>query len=662
MSSAALILRPDGNAVCAGVIFGAEYIDDILGNARCCIGIICPSTPIELYIREGGCVNDLFVQTLQSGLAAGIGASCMSIAAGNMFVLNSAIGMCCLGIDRACLVQFCQGFLENSIFVSTARGVSHTSTLSGGSGQSIPHDCYTCEGAWLWQRYGCFVDNATMQVRCVRPLLLPGVPITSRREVQALLLPAAVPTKLPENGGWLCGTALPICSGVVWMEQELALAVDSIDVSQHSGVPGDFLEAMRPALSLKAECVFFQNTRDLRQISIKAINSSYSSALACAMRLSDLIRCDSSSEAELPRIPETQSSQTCQLLCSLMCRYSQRCRPGQRIWDIPDFKLLNSNVHSDFKNASMLWPLGCRALAGALTAVLVGARGRCDAKYPFLERIQNCSWDPNDLCLISSYEATNFAPINLGATHVSSVVAALLQFCGHSIANWHPQKNIDFNEGLLLLQIMCGSHQPEFVMSAGALQRLLEFTIMLLGSHSNWPTLGGNRYWYKKMTQQFGPNDENHVKYKQYENLLECGIGICCNAIEVIHVRFGSLTCRISESQEFQLLNISLASRLLDEIISSPIKGNATLAPFAQELNSILKSIKHEESVYPFFRACSHVLTLIAASSNAMRGNYVRSCLMSGFVRMFLNVIDEVAPSFQGEVHVYLCTNVRKCI
>jgi hypothetical protein len=88
---------------------------------------------------------------------------------------------------------------------------------------------------------------------------------------------------------------------------------------------------------------------------------------------------------------------------------------------------------------------------------------------------------------------------------------------------------------------------------------------------------------------------------------------------------------------------------LLDEIISSPIKGNALLAPFAQELSSILRSAQNDTSVAPLFEAFSHAFALIAASSNASRGSFTRSCAVSGFVRMFLNSIDEMmAPSLQG--------------
>jgi hypothetical protein len=649
MTSAALLLRPDGNAVCAGVIYGAEYAGSAFGHhARCCIGIICPSSSIELFIREGGSMQELFVQTLQPELAAGIAAGCMRVAAAKMFVVNSAIGICCLGIERTCLQQFCEGVLENSVFVSTARGLSHTSTLCGGSGLSIPHDCYTCEGAWLWQRYGCFVDNSTMQVRCVRPLLLPGVPITSRGEVQALLLPAAMPAKILDNGGWACGTALPCLPAVVWMEQELAMTVDSIDVSRHNGVPGDFFEAITPALSLKADCVFFKNVEHVQQSPVKAIRSSRSAALACAMRLSDLILNDASSENEPPGAPQPQSSDTCEQLCSLMLRCSQRSRTGQRLWDMPDCASLNSKC-SDIQNASTLWPVGCRALAGAIIAVLVAARGSSGAKYPLAQSMQHCSWGQVDLCLVSSYEAANFAPINLGGAHISSVISALLQFCGHAISNWRPQPSVDFNEGLLLLQMMCGGYPPESVMCTGMLHRLLEFALMLLGIHAIGPTLGGDGNRYRQKQQQTSQNDEFQEKFKQFESALECSIGICCNAIEVLHVRFGSLTCRISASHGSQLLNISLASRLLDEIISSPIKGNALLAPFAQELSSILRSAQNDTSVAPLFEAFSHAFALIAASSNASRGSFTRSCAVSGFVRMFLNSIDEMmAPSLQG--------------
>jgi hypothetical protein len=180
------------------------------------------------------------------------------------------------------------------------------------------------------------------------------------------------------------------------------------------------------------------------------------------------------------------------------------------------------------------------------------------------------------------------------------------------------------------------------------LHRLLEFTLMLLGSHEIGPTLGGDRNRCRHEQQQTATNDEFQEKFKQFESALECGIGICCNAIEVIHVRFGSLMCRISASQPFQLLSLSLASRLLDEIISSPIRGNAPLAPFAEELSSILRSAQNDPSVVHFFEACSHAFTLIAASSNASRGSFMRSCSVSGFVRMFLNSIDEIAPSLQG--------------
>jgi hypothetical protein len=293
--------------------------------------------------------------------------------------------------------------------------------------------------------------------------------------------------------------------------------------------------------------------------------------------------------------------------------------------------------------------------------------------------MQHCSWGQVDLCLVSSYEAANFAPINLGGAHISSVISALLQFCGHAISNWRPQQSVDFNEGLLLLQMMCGGYPPESVMCTGTLHRLLEFTLMLLGSHAIGPTLGGDGNRYRQKQLLTAQNDEFQEKFKQFESALECSIGICCNAIEVLHVRFGSLTCRVSASHASQLLNLSLASRLLDDIISSPIKGNALLAPFAQELSSILGSAQNDKSVAPLFEAFSHAFALIAASSNASRvaplfeafshafaliaassnasrSSFTRSCAVSGFVRMFLNSLDEMAPCLQG--NDCLCVSV----
>jgi hypothetical protein len=603
-------------------------------------------------------MHDLFIQTLQPELAVGIAAGCMRVAAGKMFVVNRAIGLCCLGIHRASLQQFCEGMFKNSVYVSTTRGLSHTSIFSGGTDPSIAHDCYTCEGAWLWQRFGCFVDNLTMHVRCVRPLLLPGLPLTSRREIQALLLPAAVPSMLPGNMGWMCGTALPICAGVTWMEQELAVTVDSVIASQHDGVPRDFLQRIMPALLLKTDCIFSATSYDRMQTVAAIKASSHSAALACAMRLSDLVYDVASSSIELPRASKPQISDTCQLLCSLLHRCCQRSRP--QLWDTPDFATLNSNSHADIINASVLWPVGCRAVAGAIVSILVKERSSSNGKYPQVQQIDLCSWSPADLCVISSYEASNFAPISLGSADISSVISDLLQFCGHCISKWQPQPIVDFNEGLLLLQVVCGGCQPDFVMSAATLQRLLEFTIALLGSHKDEVALGGVRH-PRQLKQQAANNDEFQVKFKQTASALECAIGICCNAIEVLHVRFSALACRISASQEFQLLNLAHASLLLDEIMSSPIKANAPLVSFAQELHLILDNVSHKHILFPFFRSCSHAFTLIAACANASRGNFVRSCLATCFFRLFENAVDEAAPAMQGDVRAW-CVCIIVCI
>ncbi len=663
MTSAALILRPDGNALCAGVIFGAEYPSRFSGQSLtydalvCSIGIICPSSSIELFIRDGGCLQDLFVQTLHAELAVGIAASCLRLAASNMFVVNSAIGLCCLGIVRADLQLFCEGTLQNSIYVSTARGLTHTSTFSGGSNLSIPHDLYTCEGSWLWQRFGCFVDNDTMRVRCVRPLLLPGVLLSSRREVQALLLPAAVPTMLPENGGWACGTSLPISPAIAWMEQELAMTIDSMNASRHEQVPCDFLQAIMPALAMKPDCIFPSMAKQTHTASVETINSSYSAALACAMRLSDLIQNVASSDIELPCVPKPQSFDTCLLLSSLLVRCCQRCRLGNRLWDTPDFESFHSNIRHNTTNASVLWPVGCRAASGAMLAVLVTSRSCSDARYPPI-KLQHCSWGPVDLCVVSSYEATKFAPIPLGSAQISMFIAALLQFCGHLIGKWQPQPDVAFNEGLLLLQFVCGSCQPDVVVCAGTLQLLLEFTLMLLGRNAAGPTLGGGGHRGDQKKQQTESDDENQEKFKQFEGVLECGIGICCNAIEVIHVRFSPLACRISASQEFQRRNVSHACRLLDDILSSPIKANSPLVSFAQEFHSVLNSAQLEHSVFPFFGACSHAFILVAASANASRSNFSRSCLLTGFLRFFVNAVDESATFLQGNI----CVCVFDCV
>ena len=670
MSSAALILQPDGNAVCACVIFGVEY-GASCSQAQCGIGIICPSSCIELFIRNGGCMHDLFVQTLQPELAVGIAAGCMRVAAGKMLAVNSAVGLCCLGIQRLSLHQFCTGALDNTIYLSTARGQTHTSLLSGGSGATIAHDCHSCEGAWLWQRFGCFVDNSTMRVRCVRPLLLPGVPLISRREIQALLLPAAVPALLPDMGGWACGTALPISLAVAWMEQELAMTVDSTNASHLEHVPRNFLEAMTPALAMKPDCVFPCSTRgQTPQTGPEPSSSSHSAALACAMRLSNFIHleCATSSTSEALQAPQPQSSGTTrQLLCSLLLRCCQRCRTGQQIWGTPDFRSLNSTAHADIMNALVFWPLGCRAAAGALVAVLVSARCSSDPKYPPMQQAEQCSHGQADLCVISSYEAANPAPISLGSADISAVVAALIQFCGHSVSEWRPQASVAFNEGLLLLQIMCGGCQPAFVMCAGTLQRLLELTLMLLGSHADGPTLGGMRrhrglqqQQQQQQQQHAAFDDEKHAERFQSEQHpdLECGIGICCNAIEIVHIRSGPLACRINACQHSKLLYLSLASRLLEDLVSSPLKANAPLVSFAQDLLSIIKRGQHDDNVSPFLAACSHAFALLAASANASRGNFVRSCLVASFFRTFLNCIDEAALRLEGGIKctVLCCT------
>jgi hypothetical protein len=261
------------------------------------------------------------------------------------------------------------------------------------------------------------------------------------------------------------------------------------------------------------------------------------------------------------------------------------------------------------------------------------------------------------LCVISSYEAFNIAPISLGSTDVSRVISDLLQLCGHCISNWQPQPSADFNEGLMLLQFVCGGCQPDCVMSAGTLQRLLEFTIALLGGYRDAAVLGGARHARLQAQQQAANTDEIQVKFKQSESALECSIGICCNAIEVLHDRFGALACRISAPQKFQLLNLAHACHLLDEIISSPMKANVPLVSFAQELRHILANVSYTHSMFPFFRSCSHAFTLLAACTNASRGNFVRSCLATGFFRLFVNAVDDVAPSMQGDGRVW-----RVCI
>jgi len=137
-------------------------------------------------------------------------------------------------------------------------------------------------------------------------------------------------------------------------------------------------------------------------------------------------------------------------------------------------------------------------------------------------------------------------------------------------------------------------------MSAGTLQRLLEFTIALLGGYRDAAVLGGARHARLQAQQQAANTDEIQVKFKQSESALECGIGICCNAIEVLHDRFGALACRISAPQEFQLLNLAHACHLLDEIMSSPIKANVPLVSFAQELRHILANVSYT-ACSPFF-------------------------------------------------------------
>jgi hypothetical protein len=669
MSSAALILKPDGNALCAGVIFGVEYEGSGISSQRYSgIGIVCPSSCIELFLRNGGSMRDLFVQTLQPELAVGIAAGCMRVAAGTMFAVNSTVGLCCLGIDRSSLQHFCTSTLDNTIFVSTTRGQTHTSTLSGGSGAAIAHDCYTCEGAWLWQRFGCFVDNVTMRVRCVRPLLLSGVPLTSRREVQALLLPAAVPTLLPDIGGWACGTALPICLAVAYMEHELAMAVDCIHASQREHVPGDFLEAMSPALAMKPDCVFLAaTTEQSQQTGLKASNSSHSAALACAMRLSSIIQHAASSASEAPHTPPPPSSNTCQLLCSLMLRCCLRCRSGQRMWDTPDAASLNSAAHADLMNAACSWRLGCRAAAGAVISVLVRARSSSDAKFPPLQHTsQQCKWHQGDVCVISSYEAANPSPLSLGSADISAVVASLLQLCSQSIGEWQPQSEVEFNECLLLLQMMCGGCQPVLVTCAATLQQLLQLALMLLGSHADAMTLGGvsrRRRQQQQQQQHAAVDDEQLAERFQSEQhpALECGIGVCCNAIEVLHVRLGPLACRFNAPQHSQLLYLSLTSRLLQDLMSSPLKANAALVPFAQQLHSILERGRLEASIGPFIAACSHSFALLAASANASRGNFVRSCLVAAFCRVFSNAIEEAAPPLEGRACPCRVLSASRC-
>lgn len=590
-------------------------------------------------------MHDLVVQTLQTELAMGISACCMRLAAAKMFAVNSAIGLCCLGIERSSLQHFCQAMFQNSVFVSTARGLTHSSTSSGGSSASIPHYCYTCEGSWLWRRVGCFVDNSTMFVRCQRPLLLAGVPLTSRREVQALLLPAAAPTMLPlGTGGWACGTSLPISPAAAWMEEELQVTVDAMTASRHESVPCDFLELIVPALALKPDCVFPSNPEQVPKH--EAINSSSPAAFACSMRLSDLVQ---GSAIELP-----QNSDACQLLCRLVLHCCRRCRPGQRLWHTPDFASLNSDSHHYITNPSVCWPVGCRAAAGAIIAVLVACRSARDAKYPRMPHTLQCSWSADDLRFISSYEANNFAPTSLDNTRIVEMIAALLQFCGHTISNWKPQAHVAFNEGLLLLQMMCCSCPLDLVMCAGTLHQLLEFTCMLLGRNASQPTLGGERHCFHDEKQPAN-SDENEESYKQFESALDCAVGICCNAIEVMHVRSSSLACRINIPQQHQDLNLVHACRLLEDIMSSPIKANAPLVSFAQQLHSLLSTARADHRVAPFFAACSHAFVFIAASANASRSTFGRSCLVASFVKLFLNAIDAIAPSLQGNICVCEC-------
>jgi hypothetical protein len=365
------------------------------------------------------------------------------------------------------------------------------------------------------------------------------------------------------------------------------------------------------------------------------------------MRLSDIIQNVPTSAIEFTSASKTQIVHTCELMSSLMQRWSQRCRPTQRLWDVPDFASLSSNFHPNITNDSVLWPVAFRAAAGAMIAVLVKARSSSD-KYPSIHT-RHCSWHAADLCIISSHEATNFAPMPLGSTQTSKVVAALLQFCGHSISHWQPQADVAFNEGLLLLQFFCGSCELDSVMSAGTLHMLLEFTFMFLGKHAAEPTLGGGRHRGHQEQQHTANYDENQENYRQFESVLECGIGICCNSIEVIHVRFSPMACRISASRESQLTNLRHACCLLDVIVSSPIKSNAPLVPFAQEFHSILTAAQLEHSIFPFFGACSHAFTMIAASANASRSNFSRSCLVTSFFVLFLNAIDEAGRSLQGD-------------
>ena len=69
---------------------------------------------------------------------------------------------------------------------------------------------------------------------------------------------------------------------------------------------------------------------------------------------------------------------------------------------------------------------------------------------------------------------------------------------------------------------------------------------------------------------------------------------------------------------------------------------------------AILANVSHmPASMLPFFRSCSHAFTLLAACTNAARGNFVRSCLATAFFRLFVNAVDDIAPSMQGDGRVW---------
>jgi hypothetical protein len=422
------------------------------------------------------------------------------------------------------------------------------------------------------------------------------------------------------------------------------MTLDSMYASKHEGVPRDFVKAMAPALALKPDCIF--SSRQARPL-VSSVNSTRSAGFACALRLSDLIH---ESAVEMPVTSEPQSSDTLQLLCNLLLRCSRRCRPHQKLWSTPDTATRSRNLHCDIATSSSLWTLGCRAAAGAIITKIRLQRSNSDAQYPHLQQTNLCNWNCSDLRAVSSYEAANPAPVLFGNADVGGTIASLQLYCGHCISNAQPQSAITCNEGLLLLQIMCCSCQPEPIMCAGTLQHLLQFTLNLLDGCMDAPVGFVRR---RPLHLQAMHDEENEDKGCQIET-YESGIGICCNAIEVIHVRFSSLACRVCASRERQLLNLSFTSRLLDDVMSSPVKADASLVSFAKEMSLVLTSAQEDSSVQSFFCECGHALALMAASAAASRGNFARSCLIAVFFRMYLNAADESVNLLQGSFGFYL--------